>query len=462
MHKLPVDMNLMMALVAPRGLMLSSATAEGAGNPWGIEQTYFSAKRVYDFLGAGDKIAIHLRPGLHGVSSGIIEEYVDFFDYIFGRTDKKPENKLFFDYTFNKWKGLSEETVDPLSYQPKGIDDLLIDPKGKKITSDASWKQKKADIKKRICWGLGDEPPGAINPGPLLHTNVPWTEHDYFGQLIGRPGSTKNITRMAVAAHYGMGEVVYGNLYYPADDTGKPISMNLPVVIYLHEYAYGTGLGHRFINRVRGLIDKGYAVLAYDQLGLGSRLTEGTRFYQRYPNWSKLGKMVADLKSAVDSMENLDIIDRDRIYVMGYALGARVALYGAALDERIKGVVSVCGFTPMRLNSSEKGLGGIYIYSHLHGLAPRLGFFVDCENRIPYDYHEIIAAIAPRPVLIVAPTWDRYADFEDVKNCVEKSRDVYKLLDSAEKLELYAPAEYNRFSSRTRNKIWDWVPKNFK
>jgi pimeloyl-ACP methyl ester carboxylesterase len=158
----------------------------------------------------------------------------------------------------------------------------------------------------------------------------------------------------------------------------------------------------------------------------------------------------------------MDIIDKDRIYVMGYSLGGTVGLYGAALDERIKGVVSVCGFTPMRLNGSQEGRGGIYIYSHLHGLAPKLGFFVDYEDRIPYDYHEIIAAIAPRPVLITAPTWDRYADFNDVKNCVEQVRGIYDLLGAGDKLELFAPEEYNQFSDKTRDKIWEWIPKNFK
>ncbi len=39
-HKLPVDMNSLMALVAPRALMLTSAITEAQGNPWGIENQY--------------------------------------------------------------------------------------------------------------------------------------------------------------------------------------------------------------------------------------------------------------------------------------------------------------------------------------------------------------------------------------------------------------------------------------
>ena len=44
-----------------------------------------------------------------------------------------------------------------------------------------------------------------------------------------------------------------------------------------------------------------------------------------------------------------------------------------------------------------------------HALIPRLGLFQDREQAIPYDYPELIAAIAPRPVLLHAPLRDRFA-----------------------------------------------------
>jgi len=123
--------------------------------------------------------------------------------------------------------------------------------------------------------------------------------------------------------------------------------------------------------------------------------------------------MVTDARAAVDMLEKLEIIDGRRVYVTGYSLGATVGLYAACLDERIGGVVSMCGFTPMRLDTASKGTEEIRGYSHLHGLSPRLGFFIGNESRILYDFHEILACIAPCPILVVAPTRDRYATFED-------------------------------------------------
>ena len=165
-NKLPVDQNLFMALIAPRGLMLSSAINEGACNPWGIEQAYHSTREVYKFLGAEDNLAIRLRHGKHSVCARDMEDYIDFFNYIFERGGKKPENKLLYPYTFKSWCELSGEQINPEDYPSKGIDDLLIDANNKNISSVKSWENKKVDIQKRLQWALGDEPPGVTNFGP--------------------------------------------------------------------------------------------------------------------------------------------------------------------------------------------------------------------------------------------------------------------------------------------------------
>ena len=72
--------------------------------------------------------------------------------------------------------------------------------------------------------------------------------------------------------------------------------------------------------------DMGYAMFGFDQIGFGTRVAEGKNFYKRYPQWSLMGKMVDDVISAVDALSNLDIIDPERIYCLGYSMGATVGL----------------------------------------------------------------------------------------------------------------------------------------
>jgi pimeloyl-ACP methyl ester carboxylesterase len=192
-------------------------------------------------------------------------------------------------------------------------------------------------------------------------------------------------------------------------------------------------------------------------LGFGNRIEEGTRFYDRYPHWSKMGKMVVDVKGAVDALSNFDFIDPAKIFVAGYALGATVGLYAAALDDRIAGVVSVCGFTPIRLDTPDRGTEGIKAFSHLHGLLPRLGFFIGNENRIPFDFHEILACIAPRPVLVIAPVMDQDAHTVDIRKCFESARDIYQLYEASNHIQIYSPDDYNRFYGKMREKTYEWA-----
>lgn len=458
-HKLPIDQNSFMALIAPRGLMLSTAINEGASNPWGIEQAYHASQKVYKFLGAENSLAIRSRYGLHSVSARDMEDYIDFFDYVFKRSDHKPENRLFYKYSFDEWTALSGEKVDPRNYPATGLDGLDADAQGNKITSVGEWEKKRAEIRKNIQWGLGDEPAGVVNPGPRVFTRNGRVDEHSVGSFLQRPVATETMGRMPVSPYNGFGDQLFGYLYYPRDNNGDLKGNNLPVVIYLHEYDYSKGFNsyHKVESLLQSFVDKGFAVFAYDMLGFGHRIEEGSRFYNRYPHWSKMGKMVVDLRGAVDALSNLEFVDSTRIYAAGYSLGATVALYGAALDERIAGVVSVAGFSPMRLSTPNKGIEGIRAYSHLHGLLPRLGFFVGNEGRTPYDFHEIIASIAPRQILVIAPTMDKDAVLPDVTLAVEKARNIYSLYGAPDNLQLSTPDDFSRYSPAMREKTYEWL-----
>ncbi|MFC2123210.1 alpha/beta fold hydrolase [Bacteroidota bacterium] len=459
-NKLPVDNNFFMALIAPRALMMSTALNETHGNPWGSEQAYFSAMKVYEFLGAQDNLAIRIRNGLHGICARDMEDYMDFFDYVFKRTEDKPENRLFYNYSFDKWCELSGEKIDINSYQSNGIDELLKDEKNNNISSISEWESKKSDIRNRLQWVLGEEPPGVINPGPGSITRAGRGENG-FGSFLIRPQATARMGMMAISPYNGFGDNLFGYLFYPRDEQGNLKNKKTPVVIYLHEYDYSKGFNMNARQDIesifQSIVDRGFAVFSYDMLGFGNRIEEGTRFYHRYPHWSKMGKMVTDVKGAFEALGNLDFIDSTNIYVAGYSLGATVGLYAAAMDERIAGVVSVAGFSSMRLNTLDRGTEGIKAYSHLHGLLPRLGFFVGNESRIPFDFHEVLACISPRPVLVIAPVMDQDTHLEDVRKCVEQASKIYGLYGTSDSIQVFSPDDYNRFSDEMREKTYMWL-----
>ena len=449
-HKLPVDQNLLMALVAPRGLMLSSAVTEHQGNPWGIEQNYRSLERVYRFLKAENKLSIRMRHGRHGTSARDIEAYCDFFDFVFDRNTIEPPRDLYYNYTFHKWREISGENVNLADYPERKAEELLLGPEGRKIESPRAWQAKKQEIHRRLAWVLGDEPAGAKNSGPRQASQR--QRDDYLGNVISRPEAGEKMARTVIGPYASFGDYLYGNLYYPPDRQGK-----LPVVLFLHEYAYPTGFARRIEPFFQMLVYRGFAVFGFDMIGLGTRIQEGTLFYERYPHWSKMGRMVADASAAVEVLQGLDFIDSSRIYATGYSLGATVGLLSASLDKRIAAVASVCGFTPLRTAGPQEGIEGIRAYSHLHGLIPRLGFFVSNERRVPVDFEEILACIAPRPLLLVAPVLDRDAVFTDVKAAVNQVSKLYRLLGAESDLTFSAPRDYSRFTEQRQQEVVDWL-----
>jgi len=243
----------------------------------------------------------------------------------------------------------------------------------------------------------------------------------------------------------------------------------VPAVVWLHPYSYASGYNEGY--GVEGttvyhrLAQRGVAVLAFDQCGFGIRLLEGRDFYRQYPRWSKLARMVHDVRAAVDLLidgkgeawGDLPTIKKDQVYLLGYSLGGMVALYAAALDERVDGVASFCGFTPMRTDTDNKPTGGLRRFWQWHALQPKLGLFHGREGELPYDFDDVIGLIAPRPCLLHTPTRDRLADFGDVDVCVARARQAWVDAGCADALTHLAPDDINRFQSAQQEVFLEWL-----
>jgi dienelactone hydrolase len=450
--KLPVDQNSLMALVAPRGLMMYAAYSEHEGNCFGYEQAYRSVRSVYRFLGREENVQLHLRYGDHNFIPNHIEHFVNFFDSVFGRHHYPKSETWINGYTFEGWLNATGERGDPSQHPRRSLKDFVpADP--------ASWPQRKEDIKKEILWALGEEPPG-LPFGGVRKLPVPedpfWihpADDSPLTLLLGRPLKRPNTGSTIIP--YGDG--LRADLYYPLGPDGKMKPGPLPVVIWLHAYSYATGYSRWVDAAFDSLTQKGFAILAFDQLGFGTRGPDVHEFYNQYPRWSLLGKMVTDTRGAIDALSALDSIDHSRIFLIGYALGGKVGLVTAALDDRVKAVASVCGFDPLQHTAPGDGTEGVQHYSHLHGLLPRLGFFAGEEARLPFDYDRVLALVAPRPALIVAPTLDRYVRVEAVRSEVEQARKVYELLGRREALHLETPLDFNRFMVDRQEQVIDWI-----
>ena len=479
--RLPVDGNLIVAMVAPRAILIEYGLNDEVSNTWGHEQVYYSARKVFSLLRQPDRIGLLRVPGFHGAND--VEASLDWLDIQFGRSTATWDNHLLFDWSYAQWLRDSGEKIDLKRY-PVRTSTGLLSRNGSAIRSTADWEKAAAGIRTAINWMLGEPPafyvasPGgrggrgpapaggaavapavgraaAAGPNPgQLRPDVPAWVIQRGGTSFGWVEPGRSLAAMRPIT-FGYG--VTGHLYYP---NNTPAGTRLPVVIWLHGYSYP--LGYMWVYRsdthpILALVNAGYAVLAFDQAGFGSRMGEFAPFYKRHPHWSLMGRMVEDTVRAVDALAADPAIDPARISVFGYTIGGTVGLYAAALDPRIKSVVSISGFTPMRTDTADRGTGGLARYSEDRALLPRLGFFIGSESRLPYDFDELIAAIAPRSVLIVEPTMDRATTPADVREAVARAKQIYTLYSAADKLTLYEPVDYTRLTNATEDWAVRWM-----
>ena len=114
--------------------------------------------------------------------------------------------------------------------------------------------------------------------------------------------------------------------------------------------------------------------------------TELPRFQARHPRSKGMAKMLFDAMVAVDILAALPEVDPKRIGTIGHSLGAKEALYLAALDDRIQAAVSSEGGIGTRLSNWDDPW-------YLGKEILRDGF--------GHEHHELLALVAPRPFLLV-------------------------------------------------------------
>jgi len=145
--------------------------------------------------------------------------------------------------------------------------------------------------------------------------------------------------------------------------------------------------------------------------------------------------------------------------LVGYSMGAAVALHAAAVlpPSQIAGVGVVGGWTPMRANGGNVTTGGNRMIYETHALIPRLGLFAGREHEIPYDYDELLAAVAPRPALIYTQKGNRFADYTQVAAAVNIAKKAWVSKGAEDKLQWSAPDAPSDFSDPEIAAVLEWI-----
>ena len=117
-------------------------------------------------------------------------------------------------------------------------------------------------------------------------------------------------------------------------------------------------------------------------------------------------------------------MDGERLGVTGRSGGGAYSWWIAAIDERIKAAVPVAGITDLTNHVIDGTVEG----------------HCDCMfmlNTYRWDYAQVAALVAPRPLLISNTDKDNIFPLEGVVRVHEKVRNIYRLHKAADKLGLH-------------------------
>jgi fermentation-respiration switch protein FrsA (DUF1100 family) len=231
----------------------------------------------------------------------------------------------------------------------------------------------------------------------------------------------------------------------------------IPAVLCLHQTARigkgePAGLGDRENMRYAvHLAERGYVTLAHDYPSFGDYPYDFAR--SRFQSGSM--KAIWNNMRAIDLLCSLPEVDPERIGCIGHSLGGHNTMFTAAFDERIKAAVSNCGFTsfPKYYSGNLKGWTSARYM-------PRIASVFEMKpEKMPFDFTEVVAAIAPRAFLASAPVHDDNFEVSGVKECIAAAKPVYALLGAGDKLGANYPDCKHDFPPEVRKVAYDWLDR---
>jgi dienelactone hydrolase len=243
-------------------------------------------------------------------------------------------------------------------------------------------------------------------------------------------------------------------LYLPRDlasDTLRPAMLCLHPTSSLGKDVIcdqGDDPGGRYAQE---LADRGYVVLAPDYPSFGEYAVDLNSDETGYVSGT-MRAIWGNLR-AVDLLESLAQVDPDRIGCIGHSLGGHNALFTAAWDERLRAVITSCGFTAF----------ADYYGGNLAGWTsprymPRIQTVYQGDPaRVPFDFPEILALVAPRPLWIHAPEGDSNFAVGGVRRSVDAAGRVYQFYGAARNMRVEHPSCEHSFPEVNRQEVYVWL-----
>lgn len=332
--------------------------------------------------------------------------------------------------TAQKYKANYDEAKVPEYTLPE----VLVSESGKKIKTVRQWERKRRpellSLFEREMFGIMPERPDG------MHFEMTSMDKGAFDSLATRKEVTiyldkdKNSRiRLLIYIPNGkdrpvpafLGINFMGN-HTTTDDPG----VSLPTADDIEAY------GPQYKPRERGeqahrwayrhALEQGYAVVTFYRGDVDPDFDDGFRngvhplmdgdAERTAESWGTIAAWAWGLSRALDYMETDADIDSRKVAVLGHSRLGKAAVWAGAYDTRFAAVIS-----------NNSGCGGAAISRRQYGETVKIinskfphwfceNFrkYNDNEAAMPFDQHQLLALVAPRPLYVASASLDRWAD----------------------------------------------------
>ena len=345
------------------------------------------------------------------------------------------------------WIAIADQ-ITPVEYPSRS--DLLVykDEQGtlQPVKTADDWQRRVGHIRESMEAVMGRLP--ADSPLPL---------DIQFGETT----TLRHYTRRHVTFTIEQGDRLTGWLLIP--DTATDQTPQAAMICLPGSSPEGkdnpVGLGNRAeMAYAHELACRGYVCLSLDYPILHAKEYQCDPYQLGYESATMKG--IVNHRRGVDLLQSLPFVDRDKVGVIGHSLGGHNALFLAVFDQRIKAIVSSCGFNVFAKHNG----GDIRAWSSRYYMPSIKTRYEDDPRKVPFDFTEVLAVLAPRPVFANAPLHDQ-PDFEvsGVRDCFAAAMPVYtQIFHAKDNLQARYPDTGHRFPPAERQAAYAFLDKHLR
>lgn len=156
---------------------------------------------------------------------------------------------------------------------------------------------------------------------------------------------------------------------------------------------------------------------------------------------SLMRKVLDDAARGISLLRHHPRIDSDRIGVLGHSYGGSTVLFHMALDERIR-------------FGCSSGAACSYQYKMAHEIGIEMSMAIP-GFAVRYDIDDLVKCIAPRPLLLVSATEDKYS--MDAAKIFEEAQKTYAAMGQWEQLEQARYVGSHPLTEERFGRIVEWL-----